>query len=115
MCKSVCCSLIYSCSFTACNHGTLRRDHRLNYFPGYDHHEWEVKRELAEDARALAAEGKTKVIAVYNGIFLEGAFRVRFTTPTAHHRRITETHAGGTDWVASPSVSSQPQSFVAHR
>ena len=108
MCKSVCRSLLCAYSFTACNHGTLRRDHRLNDFPGYDHHEWEVKRELAQEARVLAAEGKTKVIAVYNGIFLEGAFRVRLTPSTAHRRRYTDTHAGGTDWVASPSVSSQP-------
>ena len=57
------------------------RDHRLNDFSGHDHHEWEVKRELAEDARALAAEGKTKVIAVFNGLFLEGAFRVRLKPP----------------------------------
>ncbi|KAI0700548.1 NAD-P-binding protein [Cerioporus squamosus] len=48
-------------------------DHRQNDFPGYDHHEWAVKRELAEDARASAG-GKVKIIAVYTGLFLEGAF-----------------------------------------
>ncbi|KAI0737942.1 hypothetical protein C8Q80DRAFT_1293357 [Daedaleopsis nitida] len=50
-------------------------DHRKNDFPGYDHHEWEVKRELATAARRLAG-GKTKVIALYTGLFLEGVFRV---------------------------------------
>ncbi|TFK86092.1 NAD-P-binding protein [Polyporus arcularius HHB13444] len=50
-------------------------DHRQNDFPGYDHHEWAVKRELAEDARTRAA-GNVKIVAVYSGLFLEGAFRV---------------------------------------
>ncbi|RDX52838.1 NAD-P-binding protein [Lentinus brumalis] len=49
-------------------------DHRQNDFPGYDHHEWAVKRELAEDARTRAA-GNLKIVAVYSGLFLEGAFR----------------------------------------
>ena len=50
-------------------------DHRLNDFPGGDHPEWEAKRELEKEARALAGD-KTKVFSVYNGLFLEGAFGV---------------------------------------
>ncbi|KAI0373209.1 NAD-P-binding protein [Pilatotrama ljubarskyi] len=46
-------------------------DHNKNNFPGYDHHEWEVKRQLAAEARELARGTPTQVIAVYTGLFLE--------------------------------------------
>ncbi|KAI9059751.1 NAD-P-binding protein [Trametes sanguinea] len=46
-------------------------DHTRNDFPGYDHHEWQTKRELAADARGLAEGTSTQVIAVYTGLFLE--------------------------------------------
>ncbi|KAI0769757.1 hypothetical protein BD413DRAFT_477275 [Trametes elegans] len=45
-------------------------DHRLTDFPGYNLPDWESKQQLAKETRALA-QGKTKVIAVYNGLFLE--------------------------------------------
>lgn len=44
----------------------LSRDHRENDFPGYDHHDWDVKRELA-----------SQVIAVYTGLFIELSLNVR--------------------------------------
>ncbi|KAI0355068.1 NAD-P-binding protein [Trametes cingulata] len=46
-------------------------DHNRNDFPGYNHHEWEVKKQLAADARELARGTPTQVIAVYTGLFLE--------------------------------------------
>ncbi|KAH9890553.1 NAD-P-binding protein [Cubamyces lactineus] len=46
-------------------------DHGRNDFPGYDHHEWDVKRQLASEARELARGTPTQVIAVYTGLFLE--------------------------------------------
>ncbi|KAL7282973.1 hypothetical protein ACG7TL_002391 [Trametes sanguinea] len=46
-------------------------DHTRNDFPGYDHHEWQTKRELASEARELAQGTLTQVIAVYTGLFLE--------------------------------------------
>ncbi|KAI8999108.1 NAD-P-binding protein [Trametes punicea] len=46
-------------------------DHSRNDFPGYDHHEWETKRQLASEAREIARGTPTQVIAVYPGLFLE--------------------------------------------
>ncbi|CDO71860.1 hypothetical protein BN946_scf184940.g7 [Trametes cinnabarina] len=46
-------------------------DHTRNDFRGYDHHEWEMKRQLASEARELARGTPTQVIAVYTGLFLE--------------------------------------------
>ncbi|KAI0645564.1 hypothetical protein C8Q79DRAFT_911353 [Trametes meyenii] len=45
-------------------------DHRLSDFPGFLHEEWAGKVEIAAETRALA-QGKAKVIALYNGAFLE--------------------------------------------
>ncbi|KZT64192.1 NAD(P)-binding protein [Daedalea quercina L-15889] len=45
-------------------------DHRINDFPGWDHAEWIFKGQHAQKYRELGA-GKTKVIAVYTGAFLE--------------------------------------------
>lgn len=50
-------------------------DHRQNDFPGYDHPIWEEKRLLEAQARALGGN-TTKVISLYTGLFLEGAFQV---------------------------------------
>ncbi|OJT13021.1 hypothetical protein TRAPUB_10430 [Trametes pubescens] len=46
-------------------------DHRENDFPGYDHHDWDVKRELAAHAREVARGTPTQVVAVYTGLFIE--------------------------------------------
>ncbi|KAI0628747.1 NAD-P-binding protein [Trametes polyzona] len=51
-------------------------DHRENDFPGFDHHDWDVKRELAAHAREAARGTPTQVIAVYTGLFTELAFNV---------------------------------------
>ncbi|KAL1947247.1 hypothetical protein VTO73DRAFT_14208 [Trametes versicolor] len=42
-----------------------------NDFPGYDHYDWDVKRELALHAREVARGTPTQVIAVYTGLFIE--------------------------------------------
>lgn len=55
----------------------LSRDHRENDFPGYDHHDWDVKRELASHAREVARGTPTQVIAVYTGLFIELSLNVR--------------------------------------
>lgn len=52
---------------------TLHRDHKLNDFPVYEHGEWTSKRVYAAETRALTKGTKTKVIALYTGIFLEMA------------------------------------------
>ena len=59
--------------------GAFRSDHGRNDFPGYDHHEWDVKRQLASEARELARGTPTQVIAVYTGLFLELALNVRIS------------------------------------
>ncbi|EIW60916.1 NAD-P-binding protein [Trametes versicolor FP-101664 SS1] len=51
-------------------------DHRENDFPGYDHHDWDVKRELASHAREVARGTPTQVIAVYTGLFIELSLNV---------------------------------------
>ncbi|KAI0831641.1 NAD-P-binding protein [Trametes gibbosa] len=51
-------------------------DHTRNDFPGYDHHDWAVKRELAAHAREAAQGTSMKVIAVYAGLFPELTFAV---------------------------------------
>ncbi|KAI1791498.1 hypothetical protein LXA43DRAFT_1139663 [Ganoderma leucocontextum] len=48
-------------------------DHRQNDFPGYDYPEWEAKHLHANQARALGGN-TTKVLSLYNGLFLENAF-----------------------------------------
>lgn len=58
------------------DHGPSR-DHRENDFPGYDHHDWDVKRELASHAREVARGTPTQVIAVYTGLFIELSLNVR--------------------------------------
>ncbi|EIW63468.1 uncharacterized protein TRAVEDRAFT_161801 [Trametes versicolor FP-101664 SS1] len=45
-------------------------DHRVADFSGYEHPEWAGKKRLAAETRKLA-QGKTKVIAVYSGVFVE--------------------------------------------
>ncbi len=57
-------------------HG-MGRDHRENDFPGYDHHDWDVKRELAAHAREVARGTPTQVVAVYTGLFIELSLNVR--------------------------------------
>ncbi|KAH9857543.1 NAD-P-binding protein [Lenzites betulinus] len=49
-------------------------DHRKNDFPGYDHPDWDVKRELAAHARETARGTPTKVIALYTGLLIELTF-----------------------------------------
>ncbi|KAI0648380.1 NAD-P-binding protein [Trametes meyenii] len=46
-------------------------DHTRNDFPGYDHHDWQMKRTLASEARELARGTSTRVIALYTGLFFE--------------------------------------------
>lgn len=45
-------------------------DHRLVDFSGYEKPEWERKKTIAAEVRALAKD-KTKVISLYTGIFLD--------------------------------------------
>ena len=52
-------------------------DHRLNDFPGYDHPDWDIKREHAKEAKEAAGE-TMKVISVYTSLFLEDSFGVSF-------------------------------------
>lgn len=68
----------------------LRRDHRLNDFPGFDHPEWDKKRAHIEFAEGLAKEAaeaghEVKIISVYSGLFLEDALTVR--PPRLFHLR----------------------------
>ncbi|KAH9942397.1 uncharacterized protein BXZ73DRAFT_87989 [Epithele typhae] len=47
-------------------------DYALNDFPGYEHAEWQVKREIAKDTHAAMPD--KKVIALIAGLFLGACF-----------------------------------------
>ncbi|EPS98925.1 hypothetical protein FOMPIDRAFT_1024474 [Fomitopsis schrenkii] len=57
-------------------------DHRINDFPGYDFADWVFKGQHARKYRQLGA-GKTKVISVYTGLFLEILIGAHFGFDTA--------------------------------
>ncbi|KZT00209.1 NAD(P)-binding protein [Laetiporus sulphureus 93-53] len=67
-------------------------DYRINDFPGWDFTLWLAKAEHVRKARQLA-QGKVKIIAVYPGLFLEGALGV-FGFDTAN---LTYTCVGSPD------------------
>lgn len=59
-------------------------DHRINDFPGWEHREWVWKREHLERTLEVG-KGKIKTIAVFTGLFLEGAFGPWFGFDHANH------------------------------
>lgn len=48
----------------------ISSDHRINDFPGFDDADWVFKGQHARKYRQLGA-GKTRVVSVYTGLFLE--------------------------------------------
>lgn len=65
------------------HHRVICSDHRLNDFPGWDYPDWVFKSEHTRRYRELGA-GKTRVIAVYPGFFLEiliNPFRKPYSPP----------------------------------
>ncbi|KZT68006.1 NAD(P)-binding protein [Daedalea quercina L-15889] len=68
-------------------------DHRINDFPGWDDPGWLWKGQHARKYRQLGA-GKTKVVALYNGLFLEILINPFFGFDTAN---LTYTSVGSPD------------------
>ena len=61
----------------------MTSDHRINDFPGFDDADWVFKGQHARKYRQLGA-GKTRVISVYTGLFLEILISPFRTSSTMH-------------------------------
>ncbi|EPT02603.1 NAD-binding protein [Fomitopsis schrenkii] len=68
-------------------------DHRINDFPGYDAADWMFKGQHTRKYRQLGA-GKTRVVSVYTGLFLENLIGAHFGFDTAN---LTYTSVGSSD------------------
>ncbi|TFY64554.1 hypothetical protein EVJ58_g2536 [Rhodofomes roseus] len=82
-------------------------DHRINDFPGWDDADWIFKGQHARKYRQLGA-GRTKVISVYNGLFLEGLLGPWFGFDTA---KFTYTSVGSPD--AKTAVTAKADTAVS--